>query len=177
MNVPNALSLLRVALAPIVFFTVYKNGNLVIFGLLLFILGSFSDWLDGYFARKHEQITGFGQFLDPIADKLLAWLAMLSVAFAGYTAIWAIIGIIVRDVLVTSFRLWGLHKNVKILPSKLAKAKTALEMFVVIGIMIYMLVDRTPDDVWVCSIGLAVVFVLAWITAIDYFWKNRELIA
>lgn len=163
-------------MAPLVFLAVYSGGKWLIPGLFMFVVGAATDWMDGYFARRNKTVTGFGQFADPVADKLLSGFALATVAATEYAAVWPVVGIITRDVLVTSFRFWGLSKKKKILPSKAAKAKTAVEMLSIIGIMSYIAFGGEAEGFWIGSAALILVFVLAWATAIDYFWKNRELL-
>ncbi len=176
MNLPNILTIIRIIIAPLVFLAINTGGNWLVPGLGLFMAGALTDWLDGYFARRNKTVTGFGQFADPVADKLLSGFALAVIAATGYSAVWPVIGIITRDVLVTSFRLWGMSKSKKILPSRTAKAKTAVEMISIIGIMAYMALGGSPDGFWYGTAALILVFVLAWATAINYFWKNRDLI-
>ncbi len=176
MNLPNILTIIRIIIAPLVFLAIYHGEAWLIPGLGLFIVGAVTDWLDGYFARRHKTVTGFGQFADPVADKLLSGFALAIIAATGYSAVWPVVGIITRDVLVTSFRFWGLNRDKKILPSKAAKAKTAVEMISITGIIVYMVSGGSTKGFLVGTAALILVFALAWITAVDYFWKNRELI-
>ncbi|HDR90841.1 MAG TPA: CDP-alcohol phosphatidyltransferase family protein [candidate division Zixibacteria bacterium] len=176
MNLPNILTIIRIIIAPLVFLAINAGGKWLFPGLGLFAAGAATDWLDGYFARRNKTVTGFGQFADPVADKLLSGFALAVIAATGYSAVWPVIGIITRDVLVTSFRLWGMSKSKKILPSRTAKAKTAGEMISIIGIMTYMALGGSTDGFWHGTVALIVVFALAWATAINYFWKNRDLI-
>lgn len=176
MNLPNILTIIRIIIAPLVFLTIYSGEGWIIPGLALFIVGAATDWMDGFFARRHKTVTGFGQFADPVADKLLSGFALAVIAATGYTAVWPVVGIITRDVLVTSFRFWGLSREKKILPSKAAKAKTFVEMLSIIGIIIYIAAGGSPKGFWIGTAAIILVFALAWGTAIDYFWKNRELI-
>jgi len=176
MNLPNLLTIIRIIVAPLVFFAIYSGGIWNPIGLTLFVFGALTDWLDGYFARRHKTVTGFGQFADPVADKLLSGFALAAVAASGYAAMWPVIGIIVRDVLVTSFRFWALAKNHRILPSKMAKAKTCVEMISLVGILLFMVSGAPTDGFWMGTLALIIVFSLAWITALDYFWKNRDLL-
>jgi len=176
-NLPNTLTVIRIIFAPIVFIGLYSSGEWVVIGLVFFILGSLTDWLDGYFARRHKLVSGFGQFADPVADKLLSGFALAGIAASGYAAAWPVVGIIVRDVMVTSFRFWGLSKGYKILPSKPAQLKTFLEFFSIIGLIGYIVLGGKKEGFWLGTAILAVVFALALFTGIDYFWKNRKLLS
>ena len=175
-NIPNLLTITRIVLAPLVFVALYNGGGWMIIAAILFLFGSMTDWLDGYFARRNQQVTGFGQFADPVADKLLSGFALVGVTVAGFANLWPVIGIIFRDVLITSFRLWAMDRGRKILPSKLAKLKTALEMLTIVMIMIYAAIGGETSGFRLGTAGLVIVCALAWITCIDYFWKNRAII-
>ncbi len=176
LNIPNALTIIRIIIAPLVFIMIYNGGSWIAFGTVIFILGALSDWLDGYLARRNKQVTGFGQFMDPVADKLLSGFGLASIASIGYAKVIPIIGIILRDVLTTSFRLWGISKNVKILPSKLAKMKTAIELTTLIVIMLYATIGGDASGFRLGTVAIYIVLILAWVTLADYFWKNRKLI-
>lgn len=176
MNLPNILTVLRIVISPFIFFAVTGPPGLRFLALILFAIGSFTDYLDGYFARKNKQVSGFGQFLDPIADKLLAGFALVSVSEAGFLNVWLAIGMIIRDVLVTSLRLFALSFHKKILPTKSAKIKTMLEMVVLTGIFLFIALGGKAHGFWAGDIAILIVLILAWITAFDYFWKNRALI-
>ncbi|MCK5832627.1 CDP-diacylglycerol--glycerol-3-phosphate 3-phosphatidyltransferase [bacterium] len=176
LNLPNLLTIIRIILAPLVFIAIFSGGRWMGIGSVLFGIGAITDWMDGYLARKHKLVTGFGQFADPVADKLLSGFALAGVAAAGYIIVIPVIAIILRDVIMTSFRLWGISKGVKILPSKLAKTKTLLEMGSLILIMVYASIGGNPVGYRFGSVAISLVGILAWITMADYFWKNRGLL-
>ncbi len=175
-NISNVLTIIRIAISPLVFAGIYVGGHWTVIAAVLFILGAITDWLDGYLARKNKEVTGFGQFADPVADKMLSGFALSGIAATGLVHIWPVVGIIFRDVLITSFRLWGMKRGKKILPSKLAKAKTAIEMLTIISIMIYAIITGENSAFGPGNIAMIAVFILAWITCIDYFWKNRAIL-
>jgi len=177
LNIPNFLTILRVIIAPMVYFAFQYQTPWPLIGLVLFIIGSFTDWLDGLLARKYSEVSGFGQFADPVADKLLSGFGMITIAIMGYSYILPIIGIIIRDIFITSFRFWALYKGKKILPSKLAKAKTGIELLGIVGILGYIVLGGQAEGFWIGSTVFIIVFILAWVTGIDYFWKNRSILS
>ncbi|HHS49621.1 MAG TPA: CDP-diacylglycerol--glycerol-3-phosphate 3-phosphatidyltransferase [candidate division Zixibacteria bacterium] len=176
MNLPNFLTILRIILAPLVFVALYFGGIWTAVGTAIFAIGALTDWMDGFLARRNKQVTGFGQFTDPVADKLLSGFALAAVSMAGFVPILPVIGIILRDVLITTFRLWGMSKDVKILPSRLAKAKTGIELLTLFVIMFYASFGGEPEGFWFGGVSIWIVFALAWITLADYFWKNRNIL-
>ena len=139
LNLPNVLTLSRVAVIPVfvaAFFLASPLANWVALGL--FVAAGATDYLDGFFARRREQSSDFGRFLDPIADKLLVATALLMLAgfgrIAGHALIAAAI-ILLREIVISGLReyLGGLKVTVPV--SKLAKWKTTVQM-VAIGFLI-----------------------------------------
>ena len=132
-NIPNILTLLRILLIPIivgVFYAPIEDGNLIACGL--FMLAAFTDWLDGYLARKLDQSTPFGAFLDPVADKITVAVAltMLVEVHAAWWLTLPAIVIIGREIVISALREWmaeaGQRANVAV--SYVGKVKTALQM-------------------------------------------------
>jgi len=138
MNMPNLLTLLRIALAPIfMFFFLFDNFYMRMIALGLFVLAAFTDLADGYYARKLGVITGFGKFMDPLADKILVSSALISFIALGYVNPLPVILIVGREFSITGLRLLAAYKGVVIPPSWMAKAKTFLQMTVVGVVMGY----------------------------------------
>jgi CDP-diacylglycerol---glycerol-3-phosphate 3-phosphatidyltransferase len=167
-NLPTNLTLLRIALIPlltIVFYLPWQYSNLVC--TLIFLTAGLTDWLDGYLARKMGQETPFGAFLDPVADKLMvAFILVLLVQrqSSPYLAIPAAI-IISREITIASLREWmaeiGQRRKVKV--SQLGKWKTTAQM-IAIGMLLY------SDDI----LGIPVNncgYVLLYIAAILTLWS------
>ncbi len=140
-NIPTNLTLLRIALIPlvaIVFYLPWQNANVAC--TLLFMVAGFTDWLDGYLARKMKLETAFGAFLDPVADKLMVAFVLVlivqtqdSVALAVASAI-----IIGREITIASLREWmaEIGQNAKVKVSVLGKWKTTAQM-VAITFLLY----------------------------------------
>jgi CDP-diacylglycerol--glycerol-3-phosphate 3-phosphatidyltransferase len=138
MNLPNQLSLLRILLTP-VFVSLLFVGNLhfKIVAFILFVVASVTDYYDGYTARKFGAITMTGQFLDPLADKILVSSSLISFNVLGYVPAWMVLIIVIRDFLITGFRSYAILKGKPIVTHKLAKAKTYLQLIVLYFIFIY----------------------------------------
>lgn len=133
--IPNALSILRAFLGLMVFYLIYHNHYG--FAFIVFIVAAFSDYADGYLARKLQWVTSLGKIIDPIADKLLILATLLGFTLKGF--IWPpfIIIIGLREVIITAIRLY-LLKNATVLAAKDAgKIKTVLQITVIIIIFLF----------------------------------------
>jgi CDP-diacylglycerol--glycerol-3-phosphate 3-phosphatidyltransferase len=119
MNTPNKLTLCRIILSPIfmVFFlmdNVYSRA----LSLVIFAVASFTDLWDGHLARKYGIITGFGKFMDPLADKILTSTAFISFAALGYVKAWMIMLIVFREFFITGLRSLAAYRGLVISPIK-----------------------------------------------------------
>jgi CDP-diacylglycerol--glycerol-3-phosphate 3-phosphatidyltransferase len=146
MNMPNKLTLTRVILAPIFMgFFLVDSFYMRIVGLGLFVIAALTDLADGYYARKYGITTGFGKFMDPLADKVLVSSALVSFIALGYVSAWPVILIIGREFFITGLRLLAAYRGVVIPPSFGAKTKTFMQMIVVAIIMAYISLDTTLE--------------------------------
>lgn len=151
MNFPNTLSVLRIILSP-VFLFLFLSGNdtLVVLSFFVFTVAALTDWYDGWYARKYGFKTRWGQFLDPLADKILTSGALLSFFFLkkqnpsflgndSFISFGVLIGIIIaRDIILTLLRSYKELKGLSFRTSMISKTKTFIQMtyiFVVIGFM------------------------------------------
>ncbi len=140
-NLPTYLTLLRIAMIPllaIVFYLPWEYSNIACTGI--FILAGFTDWLDGYLARKMQLETAFGAFLDPVADKLMVTIVLVLLVQSEaslYLAIPAAV-IIGREITIASLREWmaEIGQRAKVKVSRLGKWKTTLQM-TAIGFLLY----------------------------------------
>jgi CDP-diacylglycerol--glycerol-3-phosphate 3-phosphatidyltransferase len=96
---------------------------------IVFLLAAVTDWYDGWLARKFNYITDWGKFMDPLADKILTSTAFIAFVAVGVLELWMVLLIILRDVLVTTLRIFADHKKISFYTSKSAKWKTFLQMF------------------------------------------------
>ena len=144
MNLPNKLTILRVAMIPFfvlfMLFPVMGEADKWI-ALVLFIVASLTDMLDGHIARKYNLITNFGKFMDPLADKLLVCSALICLVELGRIASWIVIVIIAREFIISGFRLIASDNGVVIAASYWGKFKTTFQM-IMICLMIANLEDR-----------------------------------
>ena len=201
MNLPNKLTILRILLVPVFMLIIVpipqwiidlgflssispqltaindfinNYGNYV--AALIFIIASSTDALDGYIARKTQQITNFGKFLDPIADKLLVTAALIALVERGDLSTWVAVIIIAREFMITGLRLVAASEGIVIAASKWGKIKTITQMIAIIT----MLFENYPIR-WLCDFPFAGVFmflaVIATIySAYDYIVKNAKVL-
>jgi len=133
LNLPTALTLSRIILIPIFIFTVNLHPVL---GALIFTIASLTDFLDGYLARRSDQITKFGIILDPIADKFLVISALIVLVDMERLAAWIAIIIIVREFLVTALRVVALSKDIVIQAEIGGKIKTTLQIIAILCLIL-----------------------------------------
>ena len=142
LTIPTQLTLMRVALIPIVGVLIYMEGAWTyLASALLFSLAAITDWLDGYLARKWGEETDFGAFLDPVADKLLV-VIVLVLLVQKYPSFWITTAgtiIIGREIIVTALREWmaELGKRASIKVSMLGKIKTTVQMTALIVLLLF----------------------------------------
>ncbi|MEJ2637904.1 MAG: CDP-diacylglycerol--glycerol-3-phosphate 3-phosphatidyltransferase, partial [Calditrichia bacterium] len=115
LTIPNQLTILRIILTPI-FLIYYLKGTPhdQLIASILFVAASITDWYDGWYARRFGVITRWGQFMDPLADKLLVSSALIVFAWLGYVFWWMVWVIVVRDFIVTGIRIYALHRGTPI---------------------------------------------------------------
>jgi CDP-diacylglycerol--glycerol-3-phosphate 3-phosphatidyltransferase len=136
MNMPNKLTLLRIIIAPIfMYFFLIDNFWMRMIGLVLFIIAALTDFADGHYARKYGIITGFGRFMDPLADKILVSCALVSFIALKYVSPLPVMLIIGREFAITGLRLLAAYSGVVIPPTWWAKVKTFFQLTVV-GLLI-----------------------------------------
>ena len=141
MNLPNKLTIFRIILVPIMVIIPFLGSTGTISGIpiswiiidLIFILASITDKLDGYLARKNNQITTFGKFLDPLADKILVLAAMTMLVEMTKLPAWIPIIVLTREFMVSGYRLVAVEKGGKVIAaSKWGKLKTVTQMIAII---------------------------------------------
>ena len=139
MNMPNKLTLLRVIIAPIfMYFFILDSYYMKLVALGLFVIASLTDLADGYYARKYGIITGFGKFMDPLADKILVSCALISFIALDVVSPLPVMLIVGREFSITGLRLLAAYRGVIIPPSWWAKVKTFLQLTVVGLVLVYL---------------------------------------
>ena len=187
MNLPNKLTIFRIILVPIMVIITFFNIDIKwILVDVIFIIASITDKLDGYIARSRNQITTFGKFLDPIADKILVLAAMLILVEAARLPAWIPIIVLFREFIVSGYRLVAVEKGGKVVAASVwGKLKTVTQMLAIL------LAFLDPNAFGACFTGslsgfsfvynlivtiLMLVSVIATIfSGADYIVKGKDL--
>ena len=177
MNLPNKLTVLRVLMIP--FFVVFMitplaEGNGKYIALALFCIASLTDMLDGKIARKHNLVTNFGKFMDPLADKLLVCSAMICLIETGKLQAWIVLIIIAREFIISGFRLVASDNGIVIAASYWGKFKTVSQMIMII-LMIMDIQNGAFQTLITVFIVIAVALTL--ISLADYIMKNKQVLS
>lgn len=193
LNIPNTITIIRLLMIPmstIPLLPVFGSPSIgiLIFVNVSFVLASVTDFLDGYLARKLNQLTEWGAYMDPLIDKYLIWVMYFVFLFIPELKIpwWTFLLIIFRDIMVTKMRKYALKNNLKFKTSFLAKCKTAIQMIIGSFILLFLLITAILNtqlpipypiyfDYWqgnsysiIPSILVQLVSVFTFITGIDY---------
>ena len=171
MNTANKLTILRVVMIPAFLLVLYLDVPWANYwALAIFAAASVTDTLDGYIARHYNQITDFGKFMDPLADKCLVTAAMLWFVEVGQMPAWALLVVIVREFGVSGLRMVAADKGRVIAAGWSGKVKTAATMVCVI-LMLLPLPDIVNE---ICT---AVIVLTTGYSGVEYFMKNVDVLA
>lgn len=178
MNLPNKLTIFRVILIPFfVFFLLAPffegYGNYI--ALAIFSIASLTDLLDGKIARKHNLVTNFGKFMDPLADKLLVCSALICLIELKLVPSWIVIIIIAREFIISGFRLVASDNGVVIAASYWGKFKTVSQMFMVI-VMVFNYSLNNTVLYWTGIVLMYIALVLTVVSLVDYIAKNKNVL-
>lgn len=185
MNLPNKLTVLRVILIPffLIFLLVSKIPGNYFLALVVFILASVTDALDGKIARKNNLVTNFGKFLDPLADKALVMAAIVGFIELGWIGSVPVIIILGREFMVTSLRLVANNSDGKVIAAGyLGKLKTAFTMVAIIAILLMQGIENNTNYALSYNIELAsniliwIATALTVISGCEYLWNYRDCI-
>lgn len=175
MNTPNKLTLLRVIMIP--FFVAFMLADLGSWSkwaaLIVFVVASMTDWLDGYLARRDHLVTDFGKFMDPLADKLLVCSALICLTDMDRIPSWVVIIIIGREFIISGFRLIASDNGVVIAANYWGKAKTVCQM-----IMTIVLIADLGSGVYLLEqVLIYASLLLTVISLVTYLWQNRKVLS
>ncbi|MBE6022775.1 MAG: CDP-diacylglycerol--glycerol-3-phosphate 3-phosphatidyltransferase [Cellulosilyticum sp.] len=185
MNIANKLTLLRIILVFVFMGVIWIPFNLPIevvlwISLVIFIVASLTDFLDGYLARKLNLVTNLGKFMDPLADKMLVATALLAIVDLGNKGLlpignfpaWIVVFIILREFMVSGLRLIAAGKNIVLAANYWGKVKTVVQM---ITIIVYLLpIQSTLLSMTGMLLAYASLF-LTLISGFIYLWENRKV--
>ena len=188
MNIPNILSLVRIILTPLFIILLFSDFKMAkVFALLVFAIAAITDAYDGHLARKYNQITPEGKFLDPLADKILVLSAFISFAFINIIDYWMVGLIIFRDLFVTGLRFIMSSRGFEFVTSKLSKYKTAFQLTIIILTLIFISIEGLDINIFIPTIVIIkeykIIYILTAFTAIFtaytgilYVYANRFII-
>jgi CDP-diacylglycerol--glycerol-3-phosphate 3-phosphatidyltransferase len=193
LNLPNKLTIARIALVPVILLFLLPWPQLEVFSgwnrflsdhghlvaLFFFVIAALTDLYDGKIARKRNLVTNFGKFLDPIADKLLVIAVMIALVQLGRLNALVPIIVILREFIVTGVRLMASEKGVVVAASKLGKTKTVTQIIA----LILILLEKTLVSIWepclptswiflFSDLVMLVAIILTLISGLDYLLKN-----
>ena len=193
MNLANKLTMIRIFLVPVflVFITVKDIPYGSIIATVIFIIASLTDQLDGYIARSRNQITNFGKFMDPLADKLLVTAALVSLVELKLVPGWAVVVILAREFAVSGLRTLAASDGIVIAASWWGKIKTVTQMIAIIILLLKVNINTSANAIsfvnnnsflsgFFTYVPETIMFIAVLITIIsgfDYFVKNRHVIS
>ena len=175
MNLANKLTMLRVFMIPVFLLVLFlapapMNRSIAV---LIFIVASLTDMLDGKIARKYNLVSNFGKFMDPLADKLLVMAALVSMVALKDLAAWVVIVILAREFTITGFRTLAMEANIVMAASWWGKVKTTVQM-VMIPVVLLKLPFGFMPLVEAALIYLSVFFTV--FSGADYIMKNKQVL-
>lgn len=182
-TVPNQLTLFRILLTPLFYILIISDcADCFLWAAVVYTLAAITDWYDGYFARRLGMVTRWGQFMDPLADKVLIATALLVFAQLNYIFWWMVIIILARDFIVTSLRMFALYFGNPVVTTIVAKWKTFLQMAFVFALLIYINIPGLQDIklnhtehpwfLWT-TITVSIILILTVYSGIYYLVVNR----
>ena len=170
-NIPNALTILRICMIPVlvvVFYLPFKNHLLVAAGIFAF--AAVTDWVDGYLARRLGQMTAFGAFLDPVADKLMVVIALVLLVERHDTVLFTVAACVIigREIVISALREWmaELGERTSVAVSYIGKVKTAFQM---VAITALLAVDAATDESWLVALSYIILYTAAVLTLWSMF--------
>lgn len=179
MTISNKLTIVRIIMVPVLVVLMlldFKYSD--IYAAIIFVLASFTDFLDGYLARKRNEITNFGKFADPIADKVLVISAYLCLVEAQIVPSWAVIIVLAREFIVSALRMAAASQNCVIAADKFGKLKTVVQMIsttlLILGAHSFMLENGALAVVSMVLFYISVV--LAAFSGVSYVVKYKNLL-
>lgn len=195
MNLPNKITVARMLLIPIMIIVPYLGLNNILFGsvtigsfitLIIFLIASFTDFLDGYLARKNNLVTTFGKFLDPIADKLLVLSALIMLVEQGIIPGWIPIIIAAREFIVSGIRMLAAGDGKVIAASWYGKVKTVSQMVAISlaflstnTFMQFTSVEMSTGALILnilMSLAMIVAVLMTILSGVDYFMKSKDIV-
>ena len=170
MNLPNRLTILRIFLIPFFVFFMLSDFSKWI-ALIIFVVASLTDMLDGKIARKYNLVTDFGKFMDPLADKLLVCSALICLVELKRIPAWIVIAIISREFIISGFRLVAAEKQIVIAANFWGKIKTVCQMFMVI-----LMIANIRELTLITQIMMRLSLILTVVSLMTYMVQNKSVL-
>lgn len=193
MNLANKLTMIRIFLVPVflVFITVREIPYGSIIATIVFVIASLTDQLDGHIARSRNQITNFGKFMDPLADKLLVTAALVSLVELKLVAGWAVVVILAREFAVSGLRTLAASDGIVIAASWWGKIKTVTQMIAILLLLLKANINTSASAIsfvnnnsflkgfftYVPETIMFIAVLITIVSGIDYFIKNKHVIS
>lgn len=193
MNLANKLTMIRIFLVPVflVFITVTEIPYGSIIATVVFIIASLTDQLDGYIARSRNQITNFGKFMDPLADKLLVTAALVSLVELNLVAGWAVVVILAREFAVSGLRTLAASDGIVIAASWWGKIKTVTQIIAILLLLLKVNINTSVNAInfinsnsflngfftYVPETIMFIAVLITIVSGVDYFVKNKHVIS
>lgn len=179
MNLPNKISIARILLIP--FFIFFMLGPIelgtflgmdsgMFIALVIFIVASLTDWIDGYLARKLHLVTNLGKFMDPLADKLLMTAGFVAFVQLGLAPAWIVILILAREFAVTGLRTVAASEGVVIAAGSSGKIKTTIQIITII--VLFLNINTYLNSVMLWASAIITIY-----SGIEYFVQNRKVLS
>ena len=188
MNLPNVLTIFRVILTPFFIYLLFSSSMYSnLYALIIFILASVTDAFDGYYARKYNIETEFGNFLDPLADKILVSSAFISFYLLDLIELWMVVVILSRDFFITFLRIVMKKNGQSLKTSRIAKSKTAVQLILIIFILIFLALEKMEASMFslfgniileynIVYNATFIVSIFTFYTGFRYFQNNYDII-
>lgn len=176
MNLANKITCFRFLLIPIFVVLFYFGSMGIVISSFIFIIAALTDFFDGCIARKRNEITILGSFLDPVADKILTMAAFILLVTIRLIPAWSVISILAREFIVNGLRFVAAEKNIIISASFLGKIKTMLQMIAIVFLLFSLLL---PFNAIIFLIGIIIYWIAVVVTVIsgvEYIYRSRELL-
>lgn len=168
MNLANKITFIRILLIPIFLFFMYVEVNYnVLVATGIFIFAALTDSLDGYIARSRNEVTRFGKFIDPLADKLMVTAALISLVEIDRVPGWIVMIIIARELMITGLRSVAAAEGIVIAASIWGKVKTITQMIAVVAALL---------NLPYYEILVYIALIATVLSGIDYMYKNRKVL-
>lgn len=179
MNLPNKFTIARIVLTFVFMAFLFVHGLAAkVAALILFAAASLTDWVDGYLARKYDQISDFGKFMDPIADKILVLSAFFAFIELELVPAWMVVVIVFRESIVTGLRLFALSRNIVLPAQEGGKQKTASQMIAIFVILISLILKeigiKFPAEA--IYILMLITTALTLISGSSFLYRNRVIL-